>query len=151
MEKNDKIQKKEDANTSDTSVFKLCVYYSHRSNGQTYSITEISAQEHRKYHNSIDFIASPDGWQTRHDLAFNKLVNHIKKHRDKIFTALLYANNFKTNKQFLIGKWGRTNYFDKIIIPSFTKDAKNNILINGLPCEPLETYTIKKFYLKKQA
>ena len=75
MEKSDKNPANKDANTSDLSVFKLCVYYSHRSNGQSYSITEISAQEHRKYHNSIDFISSQDGWITRHDLAFNKLVN----------------------------------------------------------------------------
>ena len=147
----EKIPKIQDVNTSDLSTFKLCVYYSHRSNGQAYNINEISLKEHRKFHNSIDFISSADGWLTRHDLAFNKLVNHVKKHREKIFMALLYANNFKTNKQFLLAKWGKNNEFDKIIVPTWEKNPKNEVFIHDLPCEPLETYEIKRFKLYKKA
>jgi len=128
----------------DQTAFKLVVYYSHRSNGTAYNINEITLKEHRKYHDSIDFIPIINGWQTRHDLAYSKLLNHLKKHRDKIFSALLFANNHKKKKQYLIGKFNRSNDFDIHILPQFTKDEKTgNVFITGLHQPALETYDLK--------
>ena len=103
--------------TKDKTAFKLCVYYSHRSNGTAYNIAEISRKEHRKYHDSIDYINTTNGWLTRHDLAYNKLINHLKKHRDKI-------------------------EFDEQVIPQFFKNTDGGIYVNGLNQSPLETYNL---------
>lgn len=128
--------------TKDKTAFKLCVYYSHKSNGIAYNIAEISRKEHRKYHDSIDYIPIIDGWQTRHDLAYQKLINHLKKHRDKIFSALLYCNNHKANKQYLIAKFNRNIEFDHQVIPQFFKNPDGSIVVNGLNQKPLETYDL---------
>ena len=126
----------------DQSVFKLCVYYSHKSNGVAYNINEISHKEHRKYHDSFDFIPVQDGWLTRHDIAFNKLLNHLKKHRDKIFSALLFVNNFKAKKQYLIGSYNKSTDFDIQIQPNFYKHPDGSVTVQGLNQPPLKTFDL---------
>jgi hypothetical protein len=128
--------------TKDKTAFKLCVYYSHRSNGTAYNIAEITRKDHRKYHDSIDYINTANGWLTRHDLAYQKLINHLKKHRDKIFSALLYCNNHKAGKQYLIAKFNRNVEFDEQVIPQFFKNTDGSIQVNGLNQAPLETYEL---------
>lgn len=126
----------------DQTAFKLCVYYSHKSNGIAYNIAEITHKHHRKYHDSIDFIPVQNGWLTRHDLALQKLLNHLKKHREKIFSALLFANNHKAKKQYLIGRFNKNTDFDIQVMPQFYKHPDGSVTISGLNQAPLETFDL---------
>jgi len=134
--------------TSDLTTFKLSVYYSHRNTGQAYTKAEIDRKENRKFHNSIDFLPTVYGYYTRHDIALSKLTNHISKNRAFIISALLFVNDFKEKKQFLIGKYSKNADFDMFTQPLFTyKELKKDVLYNGLAAKPIDIFELKHFKL----
>lgn len=135
---------------TDTTKFKLCVYYSHKSNGQPYSYLDIQLRKNRKYHDSIDWILTPSGNVTRHDLAFNKLINHIDKWQKNIYSALLFVNDFASGEQLLIGKFHINNEFNQLIHPTFEEYENKSVFYNGLIGRPLGVYKIQKNILPKK-
>jgi len=147
-------QKKEKTYVSDSTKFKLCVYYSHKPNGVPYSIVEINTKRHRHYHDSKDYKHTTSGKTvTRHDEAFNKLLRHVKKHEGHIISALLFVNDFIEGKQHLIGKFfPKDADRDDFVMPVFTEDelGMGHIYYAGLTASPIETTDIQTFILKKQ-
>jgi hypothetical protein len=154
---------------NDTTVFKLCVWYDKKTNGEYFTQWEKDVNKNRKYHDSIDFILTSGGYITRHDEALNKLLNHITKWEGHIIRALLYYNDFAHEKQYLIGKFDRDKTKNVFIQPLFEHKQKvfytekvfynlktdeppaikeqkietNNVFCVGLLAKPLNEYSLK--------
>lgn len=144
-----KTEQKTKKNQSDRTAFKLCVYYSHKPTGIPYTYIETGLKKNRKYHDSHDFILSGNGYVTRHDLALNKLLTHLEKHKDKITQALLFANDHVNKKQYLIGQFGKNEEFNRFIQPEFISYDNKNIFFNGLIAPPIEEFDLHYFNLVK--
>lgn len=119
----------------DTTKFKLLVYYSRKISGEYFTQLEIDDNKNRKYHDSVDFILTNGGVNiTRHDEAYNKLINHLNKWQSHIIRAKMYMNDFANNKQYLIGIFEKE--YTKLVVPDFkTFDKityKEKIVFNGL-------------------
>lgn len=136
---------------TDTTVFKLCVWYSHKLDGTPYSYLEKQDNKNRKYHDSYDFVLSSDGWVTRNDLALNKLLNYLEQNKAKILNALLFCNDKMQKKQYLIGKFSQNETFNLFIMPKFTEPYKNAVFYDGLTAQPIETYELVNYSLSKNA
>lgn len=148
-----KIEKKPKTYVSDTTKFKLCVYYSHKPDGVPYNIREINMKKHRHYHDSYDYVHTTGGKTvTRHDLAFNKLLHVIEEYKNHISFALLFVNDFVEGKQHLIGKFFKDPNRSIFIQPQFTPDSIGigHIYYDGLTASPIETTDIQSVILTKQ-
>lgn len=103
----------------DTTKFKLVVWYDKKPSGEYYTQFEKASNKNRKYHDSIDFILTPGGYITRHDEAYNKLLNHLEKWKENIIRAQLFMNDFVNDKQYLIGKFERDETKSFFVQPDF--------------------------------
>lgn len=142
----------------DTTKFKLICWYAEKPNGEYYSEIEKLQNKNRKYHDSIDFILTPGGYVTRHDIALEKLTGHVNKYRSKIINAWLLMNDFINDTQYLIGKYQKDESKDLFIQPEFklynkseTKQTAqgivefnlNHVFATSLIIEPLQTFKLK--------
>lgn len=152
MNKNEKNAPAEalKSHESDLTKFKLVVYYSHKSSGVPYSYLDIEGKKNRKYHDSHDFILTPDGYKTRHDLALNKLLSHLEKWKSHIYSALIFVNDFVKSEQLLIGKFHRNEEFNEFIQPIFKSYDNNQVFFSDLLAPPLQIYKLKKQITPKQ-
>lgn len=131
---------------ADQTKFKLCVWYNYKPDGTPYSIIEKNNNRNRKYHDSIDFVPTqtPTGieYATRHDLAFEKLFNHLTYYSSKIDKALMFVNDFMREEQLLIINWHSDINRTKFVNPLF-KQLNGQIFFEGLSCQPLRIDKLK--------
>jgi hypothetical protein len=155
----------------DSTKFKLLCWYEKKNAMEFYTQHEIDGNKNRHYHDSVDFfMGSGNQYITRHDIAFEKLVDHVKKYRDRIFVAWLFMNDFGNNAQYLIGKYNRFKHESFLVQPEFTHYEKlivaekiihdeknpeqfeiiekqfnlNHVFATGLTAAPLEIYELKQ-------
>ena len=128
---------------TDLTKFKLVVYYSHKSSGVPYSYLDIEGKKNRKYHDSHDFILTSEGNKTRHDLALNKLLNHLEKWKSHIYSALIFVNDFTNSQQLLIGKFHKNEEFNQFIQPLFKSYDNNQVFYSDLIAPPLQIYALR--------
>lgn len=135
---------------TDKTIFKLTCYYSHKPNGDPWNYTDISQERNRKFHDSHDFILTPNGYITRHDLALNKLLNHIKKHEANIISCLLFYNNHYEKKQYLIGKFYKDETKSQFVQPLFKSYDNGSVFFSELIGKPLGEFDLIHRFLTKK-
>lgn len=125
----------------DNTKFKLVVWYNLKTNGMPYSIVEKNNNLNRKYHDSIDFVPSQtiDGIEyiTRHDLAFEKLFNHLTYYSCRIDKALMFVNDWINEEQLTIINWHNDINRTKFVNPLF-KQYCGQVFYDGLSCPALK-------------
>lgn len=137
---------------SDSTKFKLCVYYSHKPDGSPYSVIDKNLKKHRKYHDSYDYVHTTNGKTvTRHDLSFNKLLHHVEKYKSHIEFALMYVNDFVKGEQHLLAKFFKDEERSIFIMPLFVTDELGigHVYFDRLSASPIETSYINVQTLKK--
>lgn len=138
----EKIENKNQNFETDLTVFKLCCYYSHRPNGLPWDYTEIAQEKNKKYHDSHDFILTPKGYITRHDIAYNKLLNHMVKHEKNIISCLLFLNVHYEKKQYLIGKFFKNPDKNQFVQPMFKELPDKTVYFDYLLGNPLAEWPL---------
>ena len=154
---------------NDSTVFKLVVWYDIKLSGSYFTQIEKDQQKNRKYHDSIDYYLIGSNYVTRHDIALNKLLNHLEKWKYNIGTgtAWLFYNDFANEQQHKIGVFNQNTvnfvqplfnlkdsvkYTEKIEYDQKTggpinyieKEIKTqNVFCTGLLKAPLQTYSLK--------
>jgi hypothetical protein len=121
------------AHTTNTTRVKIVCYYSHRSDGTPYSIYEMQRSMNRKAHDIYEFIYSENKKAiVREDLSIKKAKRHLEKHKEKIISALIFVNDWKTKQECMIGKYHR-DYGMQYKDPEFTEaDFDGNIYIKKI-------------------
>lgn len=134
----------------DTTKFKLIVWYERKRNGEFYTITEMRENKNRKYHDSIDFIKYKGENVTRHDIAYNKLLEHVKTYKANILRCWLLFNDFGNNKQYLTAIYDKYDKQKNIIVkPIFEVYNSVNVFATSLESAPLQVFDLKSYTINK--
>ena len=118
--------------TTNQTRIKIVCYYSHRKDGTPYSIFEIRNKTNRRYHDIYSHkYTTGRRAVVRDDLALTKAIRHLELHKDKIFTFLLFANNWNKKEELLIGKYNRTSGL-KYTPPKFKNMPNGDVIMYGV-------------------
>lgn len=134
----------------DTTKFKLIVWYERKRNGEFYTITEMRENKNRKYHDSIDFIEYKGETVTRHDIAYNKLIDHVKAYKNNILRVWLMFNDFGLNKQYLIGVYDKYNtQNNRNVKVNFEVYNQKNVFATSLESQAIQVFDLKNYFINK--
>lgn len=130
---------------TDTTTFKMVVFFSHKVSGVAFSVYEKQQNKNRRYVDSYDYIVTVGGkTQTRHDLAYKKLGLFYNDHLNSIQSAILFFNDFENKKQHKIAVLYNNKARNiQACIPTFADpDENGNVRVNGWAGNPIRSYEL---------
>ncbi len=129
---------------TDTTVFKLVVWFNAKACGTPYTISDKQLNRNRKYIESYDWIFTKDNKKiTNHELALDKLRLFYRENKENIINSILFYNDFEQRKQFLIGKFYKNSARNIYVPPIFTECNDTG----QVRVEKLASIAIDKFQL----
>lgn len=96
--------------TTNTTKFKLVCFFSHKLCGTPFTGYEKSINRNRRYIDSYDYEHIKGGVTvTRHDKAFDKLLQYVQDHWATIDRAMLILNDHAEQKEIRVAYWDKHN------------------------------------------